>query len=378
MYGPRPWLLARTSAISAGCAAYLEPYRLTPFCAILASCFAAGAASFYAYLIGPLLEAVLLEQPAKLVGFELASGDLPGSSPLDDGRHGRGEGGRAVPPERAGCRRWGNAWCATCARTSSRSLLLLPPSYFDSRHSGDLLSRFTSDVAQVEFAVTQALSSWVKDSLPGHRAADASAWLVDVRLFVLDLPGPPGHHPPDLAVRPLGEAQRHPHPGKSGTDERAGRRRRSRTSRCSAPIAARSAHWSSFDQEQGRYLEAMRRSLFVRGAFTPTLELMGMIGVALASVVRREGDRGGAGALRQAGLLPRGGAAHVPAAQGDLRDLRSGDAGRGGGRAAVRDHRTTPQSDSAGTAGPLTRALELRDVRFAGTVNATRSRAWTW
>ena len=38
----------------------------------------------------------------------------------------------------------------------------------------------------------------------------------------------------------------------------------------------------AFDREQQRYAEGMRRSLFLRGAFTPTLELLGLVGVALA------------------------------------------------------------------------------------------------
>ena len=44
-------------------------------------------------------------------------------------------------------------------------LLAQPPAFFERRHSGELLSRFTSDVPLVEFAVTQALSSYVKDGL---------------------------------------------------------------------------------------------------------------------------------------------------------------------------------------------------------------------
>ena len=44
-------------------------------------------------------------------------------------------------------------------------LLVLPPQWFEQRHSGELLSRFTSDVAQLEFAAGQALASLTKDSL---------------------------------------------------------------------------------------------------------------------------------------------------------------------------------------------------------------------
>ena len=44
-------------------------------------------------------------------------------------------------------------------------LLQAPPSYFAQRHSGDVLTRLVSDVGQMEFFVTQALSSYVRDTL---------------------------------------------------------------------------------------------------------------------------------------------------------------------------------------------------------------------
>src|SRR5205814_2189611 len=63
-------------------------------------------------------------------------------------------------------------------------LLYLPPRFFEQRHSGELISRFTADAARVEFAVTQALSSYVKDSLQ-LIALLAVCAATDWRLFLL-------------------------------------------------------------------------------------------------------------------------------------------------------------------------------------------------
>jgi subfamily B ATP-binding cassette protein MsbA len=44
-------------------------------------------------------------------------------------------------------------------------LLSLTPGYFTRRHSGDLMSRFSADVAAVEVAVTNAVASYIRDGM---------------------------------------------------------------------------------------------------------------------------------------------------------------------------------------------------------------------
>jgi subfamily B ATP-binding cassette protein MsbA len=44
-------------------------------------------------------------------------------------------------------------------------LLSLTPGYFTRRHSGDLMSRFSADVAAVEMAVTNAVASYIRDGM---------------------------------------------------------------------------------------------------------------------------------------------------------------------------------------------------------------------
>ncbi len=362
VYGPRPVAPRANVSDLRRVAAYLKPYRLTAFCAILASCFAAGAASFYAYLIGPLLESVLTSKPAKLVGFELASGDLLWVFPVAM---------VATAAVKALAQFLQNGLMQEVGQRAVRDLredlfsklLLLPPSYFDSRHSGDLLSRFTSDVSQVEFAVTQALSSWIKDSLQVI-ALLTVCFLVDVRLFALTFLVLPA------IIFPISRFARSVKRSAHRTQGSLGRMNELASEALQNLPVLRAYRGEEraldhFDQEQGRYLEAMRRSLFVRGAFTPTLELMGMIGVALAlsfgaKAIAAEPELSGklVSFLAAALLMYQ----PLKAISGTFGQVMQGAA------AAGRLFEITaqpPQSDSAGTAGPLTRALELRDVRFS-------------
>ena len=102
-------------------------------------------------------------------------------------------------------------------------LLALPPAIHESRASGDVLSRLTADVAQVEFSVTQALTTWVRDVL---QLAGAPRGLFRARLEALRpelrrLPRSAGPHRP---LRPGGEAGRAHDPGQPRQPDRAGRR----------------------------------------------------------------------------------------------------------------------------------------------------------
>ena len=63
-------------------------------------------------------------------------------------------------------------------------LLTLPPRWFEQRHSGELLSRFTADVAQLEFSAAQALASVSRDTLQ-VLALLVVCFLTDWRLFLV-------------------------------------------------------------------------------------------------------------------------------------------------------------------------------------------------
>ena len=162
-------------------------------------------------------------------------------------------------------------------------LLALPPEVHESRAGGDVLSRLTSDVAQVEFAVTQALTSWVKDALQ-LLALLAVCLVLDWRLFALSFVVLP------LALLPITRFAR--------AVKRAARTTQASLGQLTA-LVGEQLHGlpvtqaygmeprarRQFDAEQAHYLREMDRSLLLRGAASPSIELLGITGLALALAV---------------------------------------------------------------------------------------------
>ncbi len=243
---------------------------------------AAVAASLWVSLLGPLLESVLKGGQVTLGPWQL----------------GEEEAGRVVPLAIVGlaalkaAASWLHAGLMNSAAQRAFGsiriqlygrLLELPPKWFESRHSGELLSRFTSDVTQVEFAVAQSLSSWAKDSLQ-VMALLAVCWAADARLFLLTFIVMPG------MVIPVSRFAKSARRSAVKTQASLGALSQMAAEQLAnlpvvqayqlEPVAL-----EKFDAEQGRYLKVMKRSLFVRGAFSPTTELIGMVGVALALAV---------------------------------------------------------------------------------------------
>ncbi|HEY1088634.1 MAG TPA: ABC transporter transmembrane domain-containing protein, partial [Archangium sp.] len=140
------------------------PFRGTLAMGIGASLFAATAGALWASLVGPLLRSLLAGGDITWGPFQLSQADLSWRLPLAI---------VFVAVLRALA-----AWLHSglMSRVSQGvlghlreelygRLLSLPPKWFEQRHSGELLSRFTSDVAQLEFASGQALASVTKDVL---------------------------------------------------------------------------------------------------------------------------------------------------------------------------------------------------------------------
>ena len=163
-----------------------------------------------------------------------------------------------------------------------QKLLELPPSFFARSASGDLLARFASDVAAVEFAVTYGFAAYLRDGLQILVLLGVSIAL-DWRLALLAFVAVP------LTVVPI---------------VRFARRLKKIASRGQAQIGTlytlihealqgvrivqsfgmERYEREKFSAEQDRFLATMRRSFFVRAIFTPTLEIMAAIGIA-ATVV---------------------------------------------------------------------------------------------
>lgn len=257
---------------------YLRPYWRLLIAGLGASVLAAAATSGYAWLVGPLLRAVLTGEAVTVAGLRLPPDEMLRRLPLLL---------VAVAVVKATAQFLQGGWMQRLGQRVMADLrgffysrlLTQPPAFFERRHSGELLSRFTADVPLVEFSVTQALSSYVKDGLQVLSLLITCAW-IDAKLFLLTFVVMPA------MVIPV---------------SRFARSVKKVTTRSQASLGALSSLTSeqlqnlpvvqayggvpralvTFDAEAERYMGEMRRSLFLRGAFTPTVEMLGIVGVAL-------------------------------------------------------------------------------------------------
>ncbi len=340
---------------------FVRPHAGRVGLAILASVVSAAAASAWAWLLGPLLESVVKGGEVKAGPWSLSPEDLTVRLPL-------AVVGVALLKALAAWLHAGlmsgvaQGVLAELRRRLYQRLLALPPKWFEARHSGELLSRFTSDVAQVEFSVSQALSSWAKDTLQvlGLLAVCAS---IDGRLFLLTFVVLPG------MIVPVSRFAKAARKAATRTQASLGALTQLTAEQLHAlPVVqafrAEPQALERFDAEQGRYLAVMKKSLFVRGAFTPTTELLGIVGVAFAIAF-------GAQAIAQepvlAGKLVSFLAAAlllyqpVKAISGTFSQVAQG-MGAAGRLFEILDAAVEPESGAA--AGPLTRALRFEDARL--------------
>ncbi|MGE6756931.1 ABC transporter ATP-binding protein [Corallococcus interemptor] len=258
---------------------YLSPYRRLLLAGTLASLTAAAATSAYAWIVGPLLRAVLTGAPVTVAGMTLAPEVLLSRLPLLV---------VAVALVKATAQflqgglmqRLGQRVMADLRGFLYGRLLAQPPAFFEQRHSGEIVSRFTSDVPLVEFSVTQALSSYVRDGLQ-IVALLATCFLIDAKLFLFTFVVVP------VTVVPVSRFAR--------SLKKVATRSQANLGALSAITAEQLQNLpvvqaygtvpralESFDAEAEAYLSEMRRSLFIRGAFSPTVELLGIVGVAVA------------------------------------------------------------------------------------------------
>lgn len=246
--------------------------------AITSALVTAGAAAVFARLLGPLLQSVLLGENTQVAGWTLSNETMVRVLPavivaaaavkaLSQWMH----GGLMT--------RIGQRVLKVLREDLYRTLLSLSPSWHQTRHSAELLNRFNTDVAAIEMSVTTALSSYVKDGLL-IIALLGVCLSTDVRLSVLAF----GIIP--LTVLPVSRFARSVKRSQLSTQGSLDRLLRLTTEHLHhLPVVqafqAEPQALNRFEEEQSHYLSEMKRSLFIRGAFTPTLELMGIAGVAL-------------------------------------------------------------------------------------------------
>src|SRR5262249_43021507 len=321
----------------------------------------AAAAAGYAWLIGPLLRSVLLSEPMRVTGFYPSPGQarwlLPGLLVL-------------LALVKAGAQLLQTGWMQVAgqralARMRSElyaHLLVLPPATHESRAGGDVLSRLTGDVAQVEFAVTQALASWLRDALQ-LLALLAVCLVLDWRLFALSfVVFPAALVPITRFARAVKRAARTTQGSLGNLTALVGEQLHA------LPVvqayAMEGRVRTQFDAEQARYLREMDRSLPLRGSASPSIELLGITGLALALGV-------GARAVQADPPLASHLMSYVGAVllmYGPLKTLSSTVtqvvAGLGAAERVfeLEDRRVPP--DTGEPAPPLRRGLRLEDLRI--------------
>lgn len=262
--------------------AFVRPYRGQVALASLAGVVAAAATAAWVRLLGPLLKAVLRGGEATAFGITFEKDALTTTLPL----------AIIATALLKALSTWVHA--GVMGSVAQRALaqlrhdlyarvLLLPPSWFERRHSGELLSRFTADVAQVEFAVGTSLSQWIKDTLQAVALLVVCA-SIDWRLFLLTFLVVPGMA---LPVSRFAKSARKA--ALKGQASIGALTQLTAEHVTALPIVQANGleprALAAFDAEQSRYLAVMKRSLFIRGAFTPTTEFLGIVALALALVV---------------------------------------------------------------------------------------------
>jgi len=250
-------------------------------------------------------------------------------------------------------------------------LLSLPPAIHEARAGGDVLSRLTADVAQVEFSVTQALTSWVRDALQ-LLALLTVCLVLDWRLFALSfIVFPAALVPITRFARAVKKAARTTQGSLGNLTALVGEQLHALPVVQAYGMEPRVR--AQFDAEQARYLREMDRSLLLRGSASPSIELLGIVGLALALAV-------GARAVRAEPTLASHLMSYVGAVllmYGPLKTLSSTLTQVVSGVGAAErvfelEDRSLPP-DRGEPAPPLRRSLRLEDLRVQyGEVDALR------
>jgi ATP-binding cassette, subfamily B, bacterial MsbA len=262
--------------------ALLRPSALRVAGALLAAAVSAAAAGAYAWMIGPLLRGVLVGDRA-----DLGPLGLPGSL----GRWALPAALVAVAVVKSVAQLLQTGWMQTAGQRALASLrsglyahlLSLPPAKHEARASGDVLSRLTADAVQVEFALTQALTSWVKDLLQ-LLALLGVCLVLDWRLFALSfIVLPAALLPITRFARAVKAAARTTQGSLGQLTALAGEQLHGLPIVQAYGMEPRAL--AAFDAEQANYLRQMDRSLLLRGAASPSIEFLGITGLAVALAV---------------------------------------------------------------------------------------------
>ncbi len=159
-------------------------------------------------------------------------------------------------------------------------VLHLSPSFFARRHTGDLMSRFSADVASVETAVSYAVSSYLRDGLTVVVML-VNCFILDWRLSLMAFVAVP------VTLLPIVRFAKRLKRVTQQSQSTLGRISELVSEALSGMRVVQAfgmQRWESerFREENRRWLRIMRRSFFVRALSSPVMEILGAGGIALA------------------------------------------------------------------------------------------------
>lgn len=273
----------------------LQPYRLRVGVAMACAAGAAAGMGSYAFLAGPALRALVQGDsldvgpmlgkvlPAPLVAL------LSGGGPGDGGVLGSLPlllimAGLLKAAASAGFNILLPGAVAAAAADLRKLLygriLRGDSSFFAARSTGDLVSRFTADLAAAEAAASQVAVTLVRDVSQALALVLVCA-LIDFRLMIAAVIVVPGTLIPvrrfASRLRGIGKEQL------SALGEVSRRVEQALFGhRVVQAHGAEAFELAKLDEANAALLGVMRRSLFWRAAFTPVMEILGVLGLAAA------------------------------------------------------------------------------------------------
>jgi subfamily B ATP-binding cassette protein MsbA len=159
-------------------------------------------------------------------------------------------------------------------------LLALSPSWFAKRHSGDLMSRFSSDVQSVETAVSYAVSSYIRDGMT-IVVMLVNCFVLDWRLSLMAFVAVPVTLLP--IVRFAKRLKRVTQQSQSALGRIAELVQEAVSGMRVVQAFGMEAYESErFRGENRRWLRIMRKSFLVRALSSPLMEVMAAVGLSLA------------------------------------------------------------------------------------------------
>jgi len=169
---------------------------------------------------------------------------------------------------------------ADLRRALFEHILGLSPDFYVRRHSGDLMSRFSSDVAAVEVAITNSIASYFRDGLAVIFML-VTCFVLDWRLSLLAFGAVPITLVP--VIRLGKKLKRATVQGQSSVGQ-ISEMVQETISGIRVVQAFGAERWEAerFDQANRRWLGFQRKGIVVRAFSSPLMEVMAAVGMGLA------------------------------------------------------------------------------------------------